>query len=183
MSDRYAEVIILAEDERSANLLRRYVLRSLNVNNRRVRQVISPSARGDARSWVLSQYPTEVKELRGRHTKTGLVVHVDADTDTVARRSEQLAAALRGHSQPGREAIERISHAIPRRHTETWLCVLNGMIVDELCDSKRGRLLPDFDAVVQTAALALYALTRHNAPPPTLPSLAVAVDELRRLES
>jgi hypothetical protein len=183
MSDRYSQVVILAEDERSANLLRRYVLRALDVGNRSVRQEISPSGRGDAKQWVIGRYPIEVKELRGRHPKTGLVVHLDADTDTVAQRSSQLAEALKNHPQPARAAVERISHAIPRRHTETWLCMLNGMTVDELQDCKRNRLLPDFDAAVQPAALALYDLTRNNATPPGLPSLAVVVGELRRLES
>jgi hypothetical protein len=183
MSDRYTEIVILAEDERSANLLRRYVLRSLNLKNRRVRQLISPQARGDAKRWVLDHYPIEVKELRGRHARTGLVVHIDADTDTISRRSEQLAAALTERSQKPRAADERISHAIPRRHTETWLCVLNGVEVDELEDCKRDRVLADFDAVVGPAATALYALTRNNTPPHVLPSLAIVAGELRRLES
>src|SRR5438874_1830415 len=60
MSDRYAQVIILAEDERSANLLRRYVQRALDLNPRGLRQEISPSGRGDAKDWVLARYPTEV---------------------------------------------------------------------------------------------------------------------------
>jgi hypothetical protein len=36
MSNRYTEVVILAEDERSANLLRRYVVRALGLTNRRI---------------------------------------------------------------------------------------------------------------------------------------------------
>ncbi len=64
MSNRFARVVILAEDERSANLLRRYVMRALRLDNRRIRQEIAPSAQGDAKQWVLGRYPIEVKELR-----------------------------------------------------------------------------------------------------------------------
>jgi hypothetical protein len=184
MSNRFTKVVILAEDERSANLLRRYVQRALHIDsNRRIRQLISPSAQGDAKHWVLGRYPIEVKELRSKHPKTGLVVHLDADNETVSKRAAQLAATLKSTGQDGREANEWISHAIPRRHTETWLCVLSGKIVDEEQNCKRECLLPDYDAVVQQAALALYELTRPNAPAPPLPSLATAVPELRRLET
>ncbi len=183
MSNRFAEVVIVAEDERSANLLRRYVQRALHLGNRRIRQEISPSAKGDAKQWVIRQYAVEVKELRTVHRKTGLVVHLDADTDEVADRARQLATALKNDDQDERDANERISHAIPRRQTETWLCVLVGEDVDEEQDCKRDRRLPDFDRAVPQAALALYEATRPNAPIPTLPSLATAVPELRRLES
>ena len=184
MSNRFAEVVILAEDERSANLLRRYVQRALDIRNRRIRQEISPSAQGDAKQWVLDRYPIEVKALRTMHRLTGLVVHLDADTDTVARRARQLAAALKKSGQDPRQVTEPISHVIPRRHTETWLCVLTGAVVDEEQDCKRHRLLPDFDGVVQQAAHELYNMTRgETAPVPTLPSLATAVPELQRLET
>jgi hypothetical protein len=190
MSNRYSEVVILAEDERSANLLRRYVLHTLAGNrkdrrelNRRIRQLISPSAQGDAKRWVLHHYPIEVKALRCIRKKTGLVVHLDADTATVAKRAAELAAALKRDGQDKREADERVCHAIPKRHTETWLCVLTGVDVDEQRDCKRDRVLPDFDAAVQPAAFELYNLTRANVPAPSLPSLATAVPELRRLEA
>jgi hypothetical protein len=183
MSNRYAEIVILAEDERSANLLRRYVLRALDINNRRIRQEISPSGRGDAKQWVLGRYPIEVKASRSMHRRTGIMVHLDADTETVTRRASQLADALTKAGQGAREADDRIGHAIPRRHTETWLCVLTGVDVDEEQDCKRGHLIADFDCAVAQAAPRLYDLTRPNAPPPTLPSLGAAIPELRRLEA
>lgn len=183
MSNRFAQVVILAEDERSANLLRRYVQRALKLDNRRIRQEISPSARGDAKQWVLGRYSIEVKSLRGKHPKTGLVVHLDADKETVAKRATQLAAVLKSNGLNDRVQSEWISHAIPRRHTETWLCALTGATVNEEQDCKGLHLLPDFDAAVHAAALALYDLTRPNALAPSLPSLATAVTELRRLET
>lgn len=183
MSNRFAMVVILAEDERSANFLRRYAIRALHIDNRRIRQEISPSGRGDAKQWVLGRYPIEVDALRNKHPKMGLVVHVDADTETVAKRATQLASTLKNAAQDAREPNERISHAIPRRQIETWLCALTGVDVDEDEDCKGQRRLPDFDAVVPEAAVALYDLTRVNAPLPPLPSLAAAIPELQRLES
>ncbi len=183
MSNRFAQIVILAEDERSANLLRRYVERALGIKNRRIRQEISPSAKGDAKQWVLLRYPIEVQMLRSKHPKTGLVVHLDADTETVAQRASQLAASLRNDGQEQRAGDEWICHAIPRRQIETWLCTLTSVIVNEEKDCKKDRILPDFDVVVPSAALALYEMTRANVPAPHLPSLATAVPELQQLET
>ena len=93
MSARYANVIIIAEDERSANLLRRYVQRALGVDARRLRQRISPSGGGDAKQWVLRQYPVEVIELRRRLSHNCLLVHLDADTDQVFELIQKQYAA------------------------------------------------------------------------------------------
>jgi hypothetical protein len=182
MSDRYAYVTILAEDERSANLLRRYVQRAHGIGPRQVRQLISPSGSGDAKRWVLRRYALEVRELRRKHHRVGLIVHLDADTDSVQRRQDQMSQELQRDGAHPRSLDERIAHAIPRRHTETWLCVLTGIEVDEETDCKRHRLPPDPDLVVKPAAEALYQLTRNNADLPTLPSLIVAVAELKRLD-
>lgn len=183
MSNRVAMVVILAEDERSANLLRRYVMRALHLDYRRIRQEISPSGRGDAKRWVLGRYPIEVKALRSQHPKTGLAVHLDADTESVVKRGAQLADMLKNAGQNVREPNEQISHAIPRRQIETWPCALTGVAVTEDEDCKGKHRLPDFDAVVPQAALALFELTRANASPPPLPSLAAVIPELQRLET
>jgi hypothetical protein len=182
MSDRYANVIVVAEDERSANLLRRYVQHALHVNPRGIRQRIAPLARGDAKQWVLNQYPIEIKELRRGLSHNCLLVHLDADVGTVDQRLNQLSTALANEGMEPRGENERVSLVIARRHTETWLCALTGIQVNEDEDCKRRRLPPDPDRVVKPAAEQLYALTRPNARKPDLPSLIVAIEELRRLE-
>jgi hypothetical protein len=182
MSDRYATVTILAEDERSANLLRRYVHRALDIGPRQIRQLISPSGQGDAKHWVLRRYGLEVKELRRKHHRVGLVVHLDADNESVDRRHRQLAEALEKDAMQPRADHDRVSHAIPRRHTETWLCILTGIAVNEERNCKKERMPAEPDQAVKPAADALYALTRPNATASNLPSLASAVPELRRLE-
>ncbi len=177
---RYANVTILAEDERSANFLRRYVDRTVKVG--RFRPRISPSGGGDAKQWVLREYPKEVKELRRAHSRNCVVVHVDADVDQVVRRQQQLADALLHDGQEPRKDGDCLSHVIPRRHTETWLCVLTGIAADEDHDCKRHRLLGNPDAAIRPAVLALYQLTRPNAMNQTLPSLVAAIPELQRIE-
>src|SRR5207245_8760280 len=125
----------------------------------------------------------EGRTLRTGHKRVGLAEHLDADTDSVLDRMNELAEELKRASQPARSASERISHVIPRRHTETWLCALNGIAVDEERDCKRERLLSNPDDAVTPAAASLYALTRANAAPPPahLPSLVAVVPELRSL--
>jgi hypothetical protein len=181
MSTRYATVIIVAEDERSANLLRRYVERALGVTNRRVRQLISPSAQGDAKQWVIARYPIEIRAVRRGLANLGLVIHLDADVDSVQDRLNELATALASDGQDPRAPDERVSFAIPRRHTETWLAVLTGIQVNENLDCKRSRIPPDPEKRVKAAAEQLYSLTRLNAQPAPLPSLVAAITELRRL--
>jgi hypothetical protein len=182
MSTRYATVIVVAEDERSANLLRRYAERALDANKWRIRQKISPSATGDAKQWVINRYSIEVKELRRMLSHICLLVHLDADVETVTRRLNQLSDALTNDGQIPRRQDERISHVVPRRHTETWLCALTGIGVNEDQDCKRQHLPREPEKAVKPAADQLYALTRANAPAPSLPSLAAAITELRRLE-
>src|SRR5205823_5372206 len=108
--------------------------------------------------------------------------HLDADVEAVIRRFDQLADALTNDGQEPRKQDERVSHVIPRRHTETWLCALTDIDVNEDQDCKRERLPPEPDKAVRPAAEALYVLTRPNASQPSLPSLKIAVTELRRLE-
>jgi hypothetical protein len=183
MRYRYANVILIAEDERSANLLRRYLQRALSVDNRRIRQRISPSASGDAKQWVISQYPVEMKELRRGLSQMCLILHLDADVETVATRLNQLANVLANDRQLPRRQDERVSIVVPRRHTETWLCVLTGVVVTEEMDCKRLRQPREPDRAVKSASERLFEITRPNAVQPPLPSLVTAVAELRRLET
>jgi hypothetical protein len=141
---------------------------------------------------VRTLYPREVREHRrcrdGNLKQSALIVHIDADTGTVANRHRQLADALNqaGAGGPPRTQDERIAIIVPKRHTETWLHGLFDPDITEDRDCKRdGRLRKLHDERVPIAAEEIYRLTRANAPPPptNLPSLAAAIPELRRLES
>ncbi len=185
MSDRIVSLVILAEDLRSANFLRRYIGQlGRRVNQRQVRVV--PFGPGSGEQFVRQKYPTEVQEQRrsvaGRIRRAALVVHVDADTGTIETEHRLLAEELRKAGQGPREADERIAIVVPKRHTETWLHGLCGAPVTE--DQNCKRELHDHDAKIGEAAIALFRLTRSNAPavPNNLPALATSIPELRRLE-
>lgn len=186
MGDRIVSLVILAEDQRSANFLRRYVGQLGNrVNQRQIRVLCCPQGSGE--QFVRQQYPKEVKEQRrcvaGGIRRAALIVHVDADTDTVASEHQTLAAELIRSRSGARESHERIAIVVPKRHIETWLHGLSGAVVTE--DQNCKRELRDHDSKIGYAAEALFRLTRANAvsPPANLQALTVAVPELRRLES
>ena len=194
MSDRIAEITVLAEDLRSGRLLRRYIQRTISARN--IRLEIAPAGQGSAYDWVIHRYPIETRAHRQRVSKgrnlSGLVVHIDADDTFIEERHQQLGGALRDAVEDPRAPLERISFVVPKRNTETWLYGLTGMVVDENYDFKRDperRISPAdrrrCDERIGRSAEALYALTRPNAPPPimNMPALVVAVNELKRFES
>lgn len=196
MADRIAEVIVIAEDVRSRRFLDRYVKRA--VEHRRIRLVPLPKGHQSGYDWVLQHYLREVKTHRGRVKKgkgkylSALVIHIDADNNTVERRHAELAESLRTGGESPRTPTERIAVVVPRRNTETWLYGLSGVAVDESYDFKRdpeGRIPASerkrCDARIDPASEELYRLTRPNAPSPpeSMPALSTAVGELRRLET
>lgn len=197
MSDRVRLAIILAEDARSATLLRRYITRAVNVQDLRVK--ISPKGEGSAFDWIISQYPIEVREQRRLVSAKNpnhaiLAVHIDADKLEVTDRLAQLASAIADAGLPVRQIGERIAICVPKRNTETWIYGLTGMSVDEVYDFKRDpqsrvgtnprQRLGLVDQKLKPAIDQLYVLTRRNAAPvhPSMQSVAAAVQELRRLE-
>lgn len=186
MSERIASLLILAEDQRSANLFRRYVQQmGRRLYPREIRTQVCP--RGSGEQFVRRQYPAEVQEQRrcvaGRIRRAALIVHVDADTGTVEAEYQRLAEELMGAGHGAREAHERIAIVVPKRHTETWLHGLFDPAVTE--DQNCKRELREHDSKIAEAAEALFRLTRQNAtaPPANLPALAIAIPELRRIES
>jgi hypothetical protein len=145
VSERIAEVVIVAEDLRQVNFVRRSLKRV--ESNRQVRVVRSPTGRGSGEQFVRQQYSEEVERYRNRSTrrKAALIVVSDADTNTVAYREQQLENELKSDGRAKRKKSEKIVHLIPKRHIETWILCLNGDSVDETTDYKstkdgRGKL-------------------------------------------
>lgn len=193
MRPRIVELVILAEDIRAATLLRRYAERL--VHRKSIRQVVSPKGVGAAEQFVRQQYPGQVQDTRRGLKRMALVVHLDADASTVESERQALDAALKRAGMERRNKAEIIALIVPKRNIETWIHGLAGAEVDEEYDFKRDRehRVAASDgprdamcaARMPSAAEALHALTRPNAPPPpdSMPSLAEAIPELRRLES
>ena len=175
-------VVVLAEDERQQRLARRYLYR-LQYGHHDIRLVDLPSGRGSGVEWVLQRYAAEVQKFRSRAAKAGtaLIVVIDADTFHIDQRDRQLRQALADATFEIRRDHEAIIHLIPKRNVETWILCLTGKQVDETTDYSRER---DVDRLIPTAAETLFDWSRRNATLPAhcVPSLEVAVPELRRLE-
>lgn len=181
MSKR-AKVIILAEDQRQATLARAYLKRrNFGVHDIYVEPM--SSGRGSGEQWVRERYAKAVGAFRWRSTRaaTALVVMIDADNETVERRSQQLREALETAHMDQRADAEKIAHLIPKRAVETWILCLNGTAVDEVTDYKARR---GIDQGIRPAADVFFDWTRANAVVPghCVPSLRSAIPEARRIE-
>lgn len=180
---RASRVVVLAEGARDQAFVRGY-LRRLGYSNHEIRwEPVSGGIRGSGENWVRTRYAKNVQAFRRRSARaaTALVVMIDADTGSVAQRAEQLRDCLQQAALAPRRDDERIAHLIPKRAVESWILCLNGHTVDEETDYRNDRRV---EGDVASAAIKFYELTRRNtAPPPgAVPSLLMAVPEVRRLE-
>jgi len=180
VGDRIAEIVILVEDERHANFIRRHLGREYDPRKFRVNK--SPLGRGSGEQYVREQYPLEVKEYRSRASRrsAALVVVTDADAGTVGARAAQLTQILHNRGERERGNDEAIALLIPRRHIETWILCLIGEIVNETTDYKHRDGL---DRRIREAASALYEWSRNNytLPEHCVASLRQAIPELKRI--
>jgi hypothetical protein len=165
--------MVLAEDRRHQNFVRRYLKRRRYDGEIRLENV--PSGRGCGEQWVRENYARAVGAYRARSSraKTALIVIVDADTSEVSWRVRQLKEAL-GNNE--RKSAEAIVHFIPKRNIETWILHLSGEQVDEEADHRNR----DVDAMI-TAAAAVFHEWTAQPPASCLPSLSAALQEAKRL--
>jgi hypothetical protein len=179
---RVSLVIVLAEDERTQRLIYRY-LQLLNYAGRDIRFEPLPGGQGSGEAWVRTRYPQDVRAYRARaaRAESSLVAAIDADVGDVGRRIRQLDESLTAEGLSQRTAGERIVHLIPKRNIETWIFNLNSRPVDEETDFSRAA---GVDEMITSAARTLFEWTRLNAiiPPHCVPSLRLAIEELKRLE-
>lgn len=190
MSKLRADIVILAEDDLSRTLLRRYCERLVD-DRRKIRLVPIPRGKGSGEQAVRDRIRAEVISARRRTSagirETVLIIHLDADSGTVQMRHDQFRRALDsgdGLALEARRVDERIALVVPKRHTETWIVALTGGEVDEATDYKHALTGAQFFKECMRASELLFDLTRPKASPPTaaLPSLARSVEELRRIE-
>jgi len=174
--DRPSQAVVLVEDDRQQRFVRRYLYR-LGYSTHDVRFEPLPAGRGSGAQWVLDRYADAVKAYRSRsaRAKTALVVTIDADDGSVARRQQQL------RDRTARTADEKIAHLIPKWSIETWILCLSGEAVDEARTYDRAQ---GIDEKIAAAAMTFFEWSRPNTTPPThcIPSLLAAIPEVRRLE-
>jgi hypothetical protein len=120
-----------------------------------------------------------------RHASKWLIVVIDADNETVARRLDQLAEKLKASDDERvkkcRVEREQIARLVPKWSVETWILCLNGEAVDEQTRYKtRNR---DWDGGITPAAVEFDNWQRNpqNLPDRFVPSLQHGIEELRRL--
>ncbi|MGA3026451.1 MAG: hypothetical protein ABSF98_16930 [Bryobacteraceae bacterium] len=180
MSERIANVVLLVEDVRQENLLRRY-LRRIGQENRNIRVEKPLAARGSGEQFVREQYGLQVRAIRARSTKACLIAMIDADTGSTDHRRQQLERALRDADEPPRAREEPILNLIPKRNVETWVLCLDSQRVDEVADYRHD---PRVDPkAIQRAAATLFSWTRPNAqlPDACVPSLRDCLPEFLRI--
>jgi hypothetical protein len=181
VSERIAEIVILGEDLRQVNLVRRY-LQCCGHDGRCLRVPPLSGGRGSGEQRVRLNYPTQVQAYRdaARRRKAALVVIIDADTRTLHQRRQELVSALEEAKLAPRDVNEAIALLIPKRNVETWILCLTGDDVDEETDYK-GRI--GLDQKIKAASRFLWERTRPNfvLPLTCVDSLREAIPELARI--
>lgn len=177
--------ILLGEDQVHVNFVRRWLLNEgISARQIRVREVAADATGDGGEKYVRQQFPAEVQYYRARanHRRIALIVIIDADLETVARRKQQLEHSL---GDLPRQRAERIALVVPRRNIETWLMVLlepSTANIDEDTDFKHAFRRRSAKAC-EEAGPRFAEFLRREPIPGDLPPLAAVRPEIARLFS
>lgn len=181
MTIQPVHTMVLCEDLQQEVFVRRF-LKLRGWETRQIRARKAPGGEGSAEQWVRERFPQELRSFRARdsHTKTCLIVVLDADIGTVDSHVQELERACYKGGLGPRTAKERVLLLVPRRNIETWLAFLRGGAVEESALYARHRR----ESQCQREVDKLDALCRgHEMPLGTPPSLLQACKEYERLEA
>lgn len=129
MPNRTAQIIVRCEDLQQRCFIYRYLLKK-DVHWRAIQIRQNPG--GDAKRYVLDQYPIQVRALRSvPYVSKALISMIDADDCTVEERKREHDDALADNKQAKRANTEKIAVLVPRRNIETWVHHLLGEAVNE----------------------------------------------------
>ena len=179
MSQRRVQIVILCED-RQQEVFARHFLKKRGFTGR-VDPKICPAGSQSGEQYVRTEYPKEVKAYRQNRNRVsiGLVVLIDADTDALQERLNQLAQALSEDSQQNRQPDEAIAIFIPKRNIETWIHYLQGETANEVEEYAK---FPKDEAACKPYVENLADQCRSQNLPENAPeSLQTACGELNRL--
>lgn len=155
---RCATVVVLAEDKRQQQLIRKY-LRRRNFATSQIREVAAPVGQTQNVGYVLERYAVEVNAMRSATYSVGLIVVIDADDNTVLERKAQLEDELRKADTRLRAEGEAVALVVPRRNVETWIWHLEGNEVDEETDYKGKPVRPGHDMAEAKRQFAEFLVT------------------------
>lgn len=184
MNRRGVRVTVLCEDDAHKRFAR-YAFLRLGYHRREIRELHNPSGRGSAEQWVREHYANEVRthRSRGASQQVVLVVIVDADTQTVQQRHQQLENQLQTKGLRPRSETEPIVIWVPKRHIETWVAWLSGRDVNEKDHNKHHckRLVHDQDWKCAAERFVDIFRAPNDRPEGLLPSMLSAIEEMARL--
>lgn len=128
---RAAKITVLCEDLQQACFVRRFLM-ARSWTRHDLYERIAPAGSGSGEQWVREQFPRELKAYRSQsnHLHNGLVVVIDADTQSVSDRARALDMACKEQGVSRRLPDERVLFVIPRRNVEMWLAYLRGQEAD-----------------------------------------------------
>jgi len=172
MSKRYSQIVILCEDRQHEVFIRHYLKKRHSVTERQIRVVVCPEGRGAGEQYVRREYPIQVMVLRQkRHLSKALVTMIDADTQMVSERLNQLV--------PLPQETEKIVRLVPKRNIETWIYYLNNDL-SSVNETDTYRKL-DKESACKPGVEKLVKFCITGLPADCLPSLQVGCIELHRL--
>lgn len=129
-----ATVVILGEDNAHVRCAYRAIVDQFGIHGKKIRIENVCAGRGDAKQYVLSQLQREAVALRARPPSARLIVILDADTESVARRRQEVLDLVAKANLPE----DRVAIVVPRRNIETWREFARCNPVDEETDYKHG---------------------------------------------
>ena len=170
--DRFAEIVILAEDRVQIRFIRSWLTR--HVAHRRIRNSFATSGSGE--QFVRERFAREAESHLRNSKKRGsmLIAVIDADTGDVEQHYRELKTMA--------PAWEGIFVFVPKRNIETWLRQLGGQPTNEVDDYKssyRG----DIGQAIAVAGQEFlgYVQSRSELGEILVRSLVAGIKEARRI--
>ncbi|MEI6421241.1 MAG: hypothetical protein WCP55_03425, partial [Lentisphaerota bacterium] len=83
MSNKPSQFIILCEDKLQESVIRRFLKKGWDIQERLIRRSHYPNGAGSGEQHVRNKYANELRAYRSRSASTVLLVVIDADTKSV----------------------------------------------------------------------------------------------------
>ena len=171
-------IVLLCEDKQTESFVCNFLKHRNFKKGRDITTLVASSGSGE--QWVRKQYPKQLNAIRNRKNAY-LIVVIDADTNTIDDRHEQLKKECEDKDILPRdhERDVNVLHIIPRRNIETWLAYLDNENVDEFKAYSRLDRLGDCKKHAKSLYDMCHVHQQLREPAPA--SLREACGEYRRL--